>query len=70
MPSMQPRAILRYVLEVVTLAAIFFASAKLGLLVAVGSEHVTLVWPPSGVAVAALYLYGMRLWPWACSPWN
>jgi PAS domain S-box-containing protein len=63
MPSMQPRAIARYVLEVVTLAAIFFASAKLGLLFAVGSEHVTLVWPPSGVAVAALYLFGVRLWP-------
>jgi PAS domain S-box-containing protein len=62
---MQPRAIVRYVLEVLTLAAIYFAAAKLGLLFAVGGEHVTLVWPPSGVAMAALYLYGVRLWPGA-----
>jgi two-component system sensor histidine kinase/response regulator len=60
---MQPRAILRYLLQVVTLAAIYFAAGKLGLLVSVGSEHVTMVWPPSGVALAALYLYGVRLWP-------
>jgi two-component system, sensor histidine kinase and response regulator len=63
MPSMQPRAIVRYVLEVVTLAAIYFAAGKLGLLFSFVKDNVTLVWPPSGVAVAALLLYGVRLWP-------
>jgi PAS domain S-box-containing protein len=63
MLSMQPRAIIRNVLEVLTLAAIYFAAAKLGLMFAVGGQHITMVWPPSGVVVAALCLYGVRLWP-------
>ncbi len=63
MVATQPRALVRYVLEILTLAALYFAAGKLGLLFSVGSMHVSLVWPPSGVALAALLLHGVRLWP-------
>src|ERR1700731_2790877 len=39
------------------------AAAKLGLTLAFVAEQVTLVWPPTGIALAALLLFGYRLWP-------
>jgi signal transduction histidine kinase len=45
------------------LAAAYFAAAKLSLLVAIPPGYATAVWPPSGIAVAALLLAGSRLWP-------
>jgi integral membrane sensor domain MASE1/anti-sigma regulatory factor (Ser/Thr protein kinase) len=45
------------------LAAVYFASAKLGLTLAFSNESVTAVWPPTGIALAALVLGGRRLWP-------
>ena len=45
------------------LAGIYVALAKLGFLVAVAAEQVTLVWLPSGLSLAALVLFGRRLWP-------
>jgi integral membrane sensor domain MASE1/anti-sigma regulatory factor (Ser/Thr protein kinase) len=45
------------------LALIYFASAKLGLALAFSTPSVTAVWPPTGIALAALVLGGRRLWP-------
>lgn len=45
------------------LALVYFGSAKLGLGFALAAEQVTLVWPPSGIALAALLLFGRRVWP-------
>ena len=45
------------------MAAAYFLAAKLGLTLATVGVTVTLVWPPSGVAVAALLLWGRRVWP-------
>ena len=53
----------RYVLKVAMLAAVYFATAKLGLKLAFVAEQVTPVWPPTGIALAALLLFGRRLWP-------
>ena len=44
-------------------AGAYFLAAKLGLAVATVGVTVTLVWPPSGVAVAAMLLRGPRVWP-------
>ena len=44
-------------------AVAYFLAAKLGLLLATVGVTVTLVWPPSGVAVAAMLLRGPRVWP-------
>jgi signal transduction histidine kinase len=42
---------------------VYFAAAKAGLLLATVGAQVTLVWPPTGLALAALLLGGSRLWP-------
>jgi two-component system, NarL family, sensor histidine kinase FusK len=43
--------------------ALYLASAKLGLKYAVIGQTVTLLWPPSGIALAATLIGGYRLWP-------
>jgi signal transduction histidine kinase len=48
---------------IVGVGAAYFLSAKLGLALATVGVTVTLVWPPSGVAVAAMLLRGPRVWP-------
>ena len=47
----------------VCLAAIYLAVGKLGLMLAFLNASATAVWPPTGVALAALLLFGYRLWP-------
>ncbi|HEY0408824.1 MAG TPA: MASE1 domain-containing protein, partial [Candidatus Dormibacteraeota bacterium] len=41
----------------------YYLSARLGLLLSFHNTNVTPVWPPSGIAVAALLLLGRRVWP-------
>ena len=53
----------RYVAGVVLLAAAYYAAAKLGLRLAYLDGAVTALWPPVGVGIAALVLFGPRLWP-------
>ena len=45
------------------LAAIYFAAAKVSLLLAIPPGYATAVWPPSGLALAAILLAGPRMWP-------
>src|SRR5688572_8634442 len=47
----------------VALAAIYIVAARLGLLMDAVAGFATLVWAPSGIALAALLLFGRRLWP-------
>lgn len=43
--------------------ALYALSAFLGLKLAVVHGNVTAIWPPSGIALAALLLFGPRFWP-------
>jgi integral membrane sensor domain MASE1 len=52
-----------YALKVAGLAGAYYVAAKLGLSLAFETESVTAVWPPTGIALAALVLWGYRLWP-------
>ena len=45
------------------LAAVYVAAAKLGLSVAFLHPSATPVWPPTGIALAALLLLGYGVWP-------
>jgi PAS domain S-box-containing protein len=45
------------------MAVVFVLAARLGLLLSHPETRVTLVWPPSGIALAAILLFGYRLWP-------
>jgi integral membrane sensor domain MASE1/anti-sigma regulatory factor (Ser/Thr protein kinase) len=47
----------------VALALAYFGSAKLGLAFAFETPSTTAIWPPTGIALAALVLGGRRLWP-------
>jgi PAS domain S-box-containing protein len=48
---------------VLGLAAIYLLAARLGWLAAPRAFNVSPVWPPAGIAVAVLLLFGYRLWP-------
>ena len=54
---------LRYVSQLSVLAALYFVVAKISLLAAIPPGYATSVWPPSGIALATILLYGPRLWP-------
>ena len=53
----------RRVVAILALAAVYYAAAKFGLALAYENSSVTAVWPPTGIALAALLLGGYRLWP-------
>ena len=44
-------------------AGAYYGAAKLGLSFAFETASVTAIWPPSGLALAALVLWGHRVWP-------
>ena len=48
---------------IATLAAAYYGTAKLGLSFAFETASVTAIWPPTGLALAALVLWGYRFWP-------
>lgn len=45
------------------IAIVYFAAAELGLSLASVHENVTPVWPPTGIAIASLLIFGRRVWP-------
>jgi diguanylate cyclase (GGDEF)-like protein len=45
------------------LAAVYFVAAKLGLTLAFVHPSATAVWPPAGIALAALLTLGSEVWP-------
>jgi PAS domain S-box-containing protein len=52
-----------YLAGVLALAGVYFGAAKLGLSLASVAPQVTVVWPPTGIALAAVLLFGPRAWP-------
>ena len=52
-----------YAAKLVGVAAVYYGSAKLGLELAFETRSVTAVWPPTGIALAAVVLWGSRMWP-------
>jgi hypothetical protein len=51
---------LAFAAGLLALAAVYFGAAKLGLALAFQAEQVTAVWPPTGIALAAVLLFGYR----------
>ncbi len=52
----------RYWAGVVLLAAAYYGAAKLGQTLRY-TASVSAIWPPAGLGIAALYLWGIRWWP-------
>lgn len=51
------------ILIIAGLAAAYFVAGKLGLSLAFVNASATAVWPPTGIALAALLFFGLRVWP-------
>jgi integral membrane sensor domain MASE1 len=53
----------RYWVRIIGLTVLYAVPAKLGLMMDAVSGFATLVWPATGIALAALMLHGVSLWP-------
>ncbi len=49
--------------QIVALGLIYFAAAHAGLRLGAVGGFATLVWPPTGISIAALIIFGYRVWP-------
>lgn len=54
---------LRDAVAVAILAIVYFTAARFGLHLAFVHPSATPVWPPTGIALAALLVFGYRVWP-------
>jgi signal transduction histidine kinase len=63
LPRPSLSASLGYLAKVSALAAAYFGGAKLGLTLAAAHSSISAVWPGTGIALAALLLWGNRAWP-------
>ncbi len=53
----------RSALLIPLLAAVYVATARLGLMLDPAAGFATLVWPPTGIALATLVVMGRQVWP-------
>ena len=56
-------SVARRALELFAAAVLYFAAARLGLALATPVPQVSLIWPPTGIALTLLLLRGPHLWP-------
>ena len=61
--QVRPPAVLRHLTALLALAIVYIAAARAGLMLDAIAGFATLVWAPTGIALAALLLFGFRLWP-------
>lgn len=52
-----------YLLKILILFGLYFATAKFGLMLDAVSGFASLVWAPTGIAIAALLIFNYKLWP-------
>jgi PAS domain S-box-containing protein len=60
---LEARSWLRQALILVGIAALYFVAAKFGFTFAYLHTHVSPIWPPTGIAIAAVLLFGYRVAP-------
>ncbi|MFF7413884.1 MASE1 domain-containing protein [Streptomyces lydicus] len=51
------------VVQILVVAGAYYGAARLGLLQELVRGQVTPLWPPTGIALTALLLFGTRVWP-------
>jgi len=62
-PHSKAKALMIYLLKVIVLAVVYHLAARLGLKMAYVQVNTSPVWPPTGIALAALLAFGYNLWP-------
>ena len=55
--------VLRYASSVALVAVAYYGAGRIGLELAYLDGAVAALWPPAGLGLAVLFLYGVRLWP-------
>ena len=60
---LNPQPAIHFIGQIGLVAALYFLTGKLGLYLSTDNEYSTLIWPPSGIALAAVLLLGYRIWP-------
>jgi diguanylate cyclase (GGDEF)-like protein len=53
----------KYLVTLTALASLYFITAKVGLGFALVNPSATAIWPPTGIALAALLVLGLDVWP-------
>ena len=53
----------RFIAKLLLIALAYFVSGRLGLAIPYFGTHITLIWLPTGIAVAALLRFGYGYWP-------
>jgi signal transduction histidine kinase len=61
-PAVRQSATARYIAGILALGATYYSSAKIGQALRY-TGSVSAIWPPAGLGIAALYLWGLRWWP-------
>ena len=57
------KPVLNYLVKILILAIIYHLAARLGLMMAYVQANTSPVWPPTGIGLAALLIFGYYLWP-------
>src|SRR5437588_9874618 len=52
-----------YWVRLAVVCGLYFGAAKAGLALAFANQSVTSIWPPTGLALAAVFIWGYRMWP-------
>ncbi|MFU8787890.1 MAG: CHASE domain-containing protein [Methylobacter sp.] len=52
-----------WLLQIIGLATAYFITGKLGTFLAIPPGYATAIWPPSGIALAGILIYGYHTWP-------
>ncbi|MCK6583346.1 MAG: MASE1 domain-containing protein [Anaerolineales bacterium] len=61
--SRNAKAAAIYLLKILVLAVIYHLAARVGLKMAYVQFNTSPVWPPTGIALAALLVFGFNVWP-------
>ena len=61
--QVQIKSVAIYLAKILVLAVIYHLAARVGLSMAYVQANTSPVWPPTGIGLAALLIFGYRLWP-------
>jgi diguanylate cyclase (GGDEF)-like protein len=61
--AQKPQRVFPKLVGIILLALVYFIAGKFGLGLAIVNPSASAVWPPTGIALAALLLLGMDVWP-------
>src|SRR5262245_62770357 len=59
----QHGSVVLYGISVALVAVAYYLAGRIGLELAYLDGAVAALWPPAGLGLAVLFLYGVRLWP-------